>query len=69
MQDCKRFALSEISNIDQTPISFKFLSLKTYLSKGLILYRLKLCEVDGIRDRLHFKFYYMLMENYSLNHC
>jgi len=34
MQDRKKFSLSEISNIDQTPISFEFLSLKTYESKG-----------------------------------
>ena len=35
MQSRKCFALLEIANIDQTPISFKFLGLKTYSLKGL----------------------------------
>lgn len=34
MQERKSFALSEIANMDQTPISFEFLSSKTYESKG-----------------------------------
>jgi len=35
MQDRKCFALLEIANMDQTPISFEFLGLKTYSLKGL----------------------------------
>jgi hypothetical protein len=33
MQELKSFALSEITNMDQTPICFKFLSSKTYVTK------------------------------------
>jgi len=34
MQHQKEFKLSEISNMDQTPIAFEFLDQKTYNSKG-----------------------------------
>jgi hypothetical protein len=34
MQDRRQFKLSEIANMDQTPISFEFLDRKTYASAG-----------------------------------
>jgi hypothetical protein len=34
MQHRKGFKLSEISNMDQTPISFEFLDSRTYESSG-----------------------------------
>ena len=41
MQDCKSFALSEIANMDQTLISFEFLSSKTYKSKEAKIIQVK----------------------------
>jgi hypothetical protein len=72
MQEHKSFALSEITNMDQTPICFEFLGSKTYETKGSNTVWVKTAQSGWDKRQatiVHYKFCYMQMESFGATYC